>query len=194
MRQETINLYKFEELKEDIKQKVIEKYRDINVEYQEWYDGVFEDWYLKLKKLGYEDTKIYFSGFGSQGDGACFIAKVNIEGYLSAHKLKTKFKKLLECADNISITITHNWRYYFASSTDVNFEYFEDDEKVESLLNQLETVIRSERETLGKEIYNNLDEEYYGLISDEAVKQAIQGNDYEFMNDGREFKKVCKGK
>ena len=34
------------------------------------------------------------------------------------------------------------------------------------------------------EIYNDLEEEYYGLISDEAVKETLLANEYEYTEDG----------
>lgn len=187
MRKHAISLYNFEELSEEIKQKIIDKHRDINVDQNEWCDSVLEDAYIILKNLGYENTKIYFSGFGSQGDGACFIAMINIEQYLSTHKLKIKFKILLEWADRISITITHNWRYYFARSTDVNIEYYEDDKGIDSLLNELDAIIKKERETLGNEIYKNLENVYYGLISNESVAKTLRINEYEFLENGQKI-------
>lgn len=193
MRQETINLYKFDELTEEIKQTVIEKNRHINVDHCGWDDCVLDEWYLRLKNLGFEDVKILYSGFGSQGDGACFVGKADIEKYLTAHKLKTKFKRVLQNADYISISITHSWRYYFASSTDVNIEYYEDDPKVEALLNELQKIIKSERETIGNEIYRELDSEYFALIGDEAVAETVRINEHDFFEDGSRFVSFRKG-
>lgn len=75
MRQETIvkTYLKFEELNEKQRAKVLDDYRDINVDY-DWYDFLIEEYTEKLESLGYENIKIEFSGFYSQGDGACFIA------------------------------------------------------------------------------------------------------------------------
>lgn len=187
MRQETINLYQFDELKKEVQDKVIEKHRYINVEACGWDDGVLDDWYSRLQGLGFDDVKVLYSGFGSQGDGACFTARVNIERYLSAHKLMTKFKRLIKCADYISISITHNWRYYFAKSTSVNIEYYEDDQKVEALINELEEIITKEREALGNEIYQDLDKDYFAWISDESVAETIKINEHEFLEDGKEI-------
>jgi hypothetical protein len=187
MRQETISLYQFDELYETVKKKILDKYRNINVDYDGWDDWVLEDWYIKLKSLGYEDAKIYFSGFWSQGDGACFTATVNIDQYLSAHKLTTRFKHLLEWADYISITITHRRHYYFARSTDVNVEFREENQEVEALLNELEAMIKKERETLGDEIYKNLEDVYCDLTSDESVAETLRINEYEFLEDGQQM-------
>ena len=53
-------------------QDFIDKHRDINVNYDEWWDAVYEDFYEICKILGIELDKREpcFTGFWSQGDGA----------------------------------------------------------------------------------------------------------------------------
>ena len=41
-----------------------------------WYECVIEDWKAKLKRKGFHEAEIVFSGFGSQGDGASFTATI----------------------------------------------------------------------------------------------------------------------
>ncbi len=56
-----------------------------------WCEHTIETWESALKQLGFNDPKIWFSGFWSQGDGACFDATVDIEvlvGVLSNTKIK----------------------------------------------------------------------------------------------------------
>lgn len=76
MRQETIlkTYLNFSELSQDQKNKVLEKMSDINVDHEFWHDFITGDFTEKLKSLGYSNIKPYFSGFWSQGDGACFTA------------------------------------------------------------------------------------------------------------------------
>ena len=76
MRQETIvkTYLKFSELNKEQQEQVIENLYDINVR-DEWYDSTYDYYESKLKKLGFYDIKFEFSGFWSQGDGACFTAK-----------------------------------------------------------------------------------------------------------------------
>ncbi|RTL04165.1 hypothetical protein EKK58_11155 [Candidatus Dependentiae bacterium] len=66
--------YDFKELDKKTQDRVIGKMSDINVDH-EWYDFIFEEWTQKLNDHGFTDVKIEFSGFYSQGDGACFTAK-----------------------------------------------------------------------------------------------------------------------
>lgn len=79
--------FKFGELSERAKQKAREKYTSGDYLVDEWWDGVYEDAVRIGQMLGieigattrvstkgrnYTTTNIWFSGFGSQGDGACF--------------------------------------------------------------------------------------------------------------------------
>lgn len=52
-----------------------------------WWESTEEYWVEKLEGLGiYTDTdKMHFSGFRSQGDGACFTGSINLREFLEAH-------------------------------------------------------------------------------------------------------------
>ena len=63
-------------------QDFIDKHRDINVNYDEWWDAVYEDFYEICKILGIELDKREpcFSGFWSQGDGASWAGVYRAQG------------------------------------------------------------------------------------------------------------------
>ncbi len=61
---------------------VIEKHRDINVDNDVWCKYIFEQYIDILNSFGFEDVKIFFSGFYSQGDGASFTSSININKFL----------------------------------------------------------------------------------------------------------------
>ncbi|MEM3335451.1 MAG: hypothetical protein QXY47_05415 [Thermoplasmata archaeon] len=198
MKTKTIKLktYTFDELKDEVKEKVLEKYRDINVNYDGWHDFIIDDWKRKIENLGYENVKIYYSGFYSQGDGACFVATVNIEKWIKKHKAGRRFRKLLNevragyyayigIKHNLSSWLKSRYRYNFSTSTDVVF--YGDSELSEKAYKQLEEMvelIKEEREELGNEIYRDLEKEYNYLTSDEAIIETLIKNDYEFLEDG----------
>lgn len=62
-------------LSRDEREKLLDKYRDINVE-DEWWEFVYERAVEENAVLGIEVTKMRFSGFWSQGDGASFEGHV----------------------------------------------------------------------------------------------------------------------
>ena len=87
MKTRTITIYHFNELSDEAKQIAIESARYMDVEVFEWWDSSYESFAdaadlfgldirqtrkpLADGRIHYAPT-IYFSGFSSQGDGACF--------------------------------------------------------------------------------------------------------------------------
>lgn len=72
---ETI-LYKFDELSTESKEKAITSFQenDSHLGY-DWHEDTINDFKTILELIGYYDITCYFSGFHSQGDGACFSAR-----------------------------------------------------------------------------------------------------------------------
>ena len=62
---------------EATKAELIEKYRHINVEWEDWYEFVCDDFKIGMRDKGVDIDQIYFTGFWSQGDGACFEATIS---------------------------------------------------------------------------------------------------------------------
>jgi len=63
----------------------LEKYRYVNVEDVEWWEYIFSDFEEDMRKHGVKVDQIYFSGFWSQGDGACFDGSVQDWGLYLLH-------------------------------------------------------------------------------------------------------------
>ncbi|OGP52437.1 MAG: hypothetical protein A3K30_05445 [Deltaproteobacteria bacterium RBG_13_51_10] len=92
--------FRVDELPEDVRQAVIDEYRDCNVDYEEWSESSIEDFKKKAENAGfdirtrteegfkgktYQKPAIYWSGFSSQGDGASFEADIDLNKYIRAH-------------------------------------------------------------------------------------------------------------
>ncbi|UCV26732.1 hypothetical protein [Ferribacterium limneticum] len=104
MEQVTIDVYKFEELGTEAKDKAVSYYRENWMDHN-WWDSTYEDFITILNLLGftpstttrhttkgksYEEPNIFFSGFWSQGDGASFEGYFTISETLKAvEQLKT---------------------------------------------------------------------------------------------------------
>ena len=71
--QRTIYVYTYEELSDDAKEKARDWYRRVTAGDSFWSEHLLSDEFpAVLKACGYVGAKIYYSGFSSQGDGACF--------------------------------------------------------------------------------------------------------------------------
>lgn len=191
----TTKVYGIDELNPHAQARAIEHFRNINVEGSEWSDGVKEEWAGQLLDLGYKDIGILFTGFSSQGDGACFTATLDLEKWLKETGRSKEFAALqaLDSFEDVRVEITHAWRYYFATSTDVSAELVDDEKSTPEILealDRLEMAIKEERERLGNAIYRDLESAYFDLLEDNQVRDAIEANEYQFTANGDYFN-VC---
>lgn len=185
MQTKEYTVFSFDELNEEAKQKAIDSLRDINIDYY-WAEVTIWNAKDKLEALGYKDIEVFYSGFYSQGDGACFEAKVDISTWLKAHKMGNKFRVLYNNAQDLcSIEIKHSGHYYHENSMVVDGTLY--DHSNEQLGRQFDSVvemIEKEIVELAKEIYKELENEYECRMTDEAVIDTINANEYEFLENG----------
>ena len=168
MRQETINLYSFNELSEEAKQKVIEKSYDINVNYN-WWKNTYEDAKnigLKINSFDLERNR------HAKGDflySACEVA-ANI---LKEHSENCETYKTAE-------NFLKEWQPIFNDYTNEESEYFESRE-AEGKLQDIESDFL---ESLLEDYAMILEKECQYLMSKEAIIETIEANEYEFYEDG----------
>ena len=181
------NLYDFEEVKE----KALEKNRYILVDdYSYWYDETITFCEDELKDIGFIKPEIYFSGFWSQGDGACFDADIDVEKLLDYLLEIKKFSteeitKLKNLQDDFKTQIITINNHYYHERTRKFEVYCVDAENPDdlNLIDKLEKAVEEIRLEKCKEIYNKLEDEYDNLTSDSVLADWL--NDaYWFNEDG----------
>ena len=134
MRTITKNLYSFNELSPEAQEHAIQKTRDDEgyLAY-DWWEFVYESFTEDMKAHGITVEKMYFSGFWSQGDGACFEGSIEIpESALIANitpdslrqelitfhaKAKLSGRPLIELGYNA--VVKHSGHYYHSHSMGV---------------------------------------------------------------------------
>jgi hypothetical protein len=182
-----------------VQTKVVERERCINVEGSLWYEPIIEDWTEELEQRGLEQTKIWFTGFGAQGDGACFEARINIAAYLKAHGLVAAYPLLARYPDYVEAYLKHSGWYYHERSTTLT-PYFnaeivdpdgsgisDEEGRVEKEYEALENDIYQEAVRLGREIYKALDDEFDYQTSVKAVQDTLIANEYTYLSDGQQI-------
>lgn len=185
MQTKVIETYGIEELEGRAKENALEWLRE-GLDY-EWYDSVFEDAKKCAECLGIEVDNIYFSGFWSQCDGACFKGKYAyrkgwkkaLKGYAPMDKELLKIGQALQDLQkplfyNAQCDISCNDRY-FRTSADFGFYGKYETEKDFS---QLFTDFASW-------IYNQLEKEWEWLSSEDQLIETAKANGYAFDSDGR---------
>ena len=83
-----VYIMNYKELSDEAKEHAFEQFQSYAVSGDyDWWENTFCDWVTKLESLGIytDNNQIHFSGFGSQGDGACFTGRINLKEFLEAH-------------------------------------------------------------------------------------------------------------
>ena len=182
-------LYKFDELSTESKERAISSFQeDEDYLAYEWDEDTINDFTIILELIGYCDIACYFSGFWSQGDGACFSAKFsrNKRCLEKVKKYCPKEEKILDIVEQIQYEIPlheeyeikHSGRYYHEYCT--NVYYLGDNNKAEQLDKRFLELSRQ----LMKILYKKINDEHDYLKSSEAITEFIIANDYEFTEDG----------
>jgi hypothetical protein len=218
MREVVTNVYKFDELDDRAKEKAREWFRSVggNTD-DDWYDHIYDDFMAICEAMGIElDTypvklmgggvrmkpAIYFSGFSSQGDGACFEgvyrSDVHTSEAIRKHapqdaELHAIADRLVELSsaypEGVFVRVIHRGRYCHANTMWV------DNSGANEVLNE-ETQEWCEPELTNEDdfldclrdlanwLYSTLEKEYEFRDSDEQIDESIRCNDYEFTVDG----------
>ena len=196
MREKTIKLYQFDELSDKAKETAIKKLYGINIDYG-WWEFVYEDVKEIGKLMGIDISNIYFSGFSSQGDGACFVGnyeyrKNSVKDVIAFAPKNTELHNIVRglfdlqktCFYQIRANIKHSGHYSHEYCTNINVSFenwysqqdFYDQDKENSLTELLRDFMRW--------IYRGLEKEYEYLTSEEAIIENIHCNEYEFTENG----------
>jgi len=150
-------------------------------------------------KKHFTETTINFSGFWSQGDGASFTAKsVDVCTWILKNE-PVKYARLIKlCKSNALYlsgkVVRDRWCHYVHHNT-ISFylnDEFQGDYKsnlnnIEQLLEELERNIQEHAMSLSKDIYEDLEEDYEYQMSNEAIQEHIEANEYEFEENGSRY-------
>lgn len=187
------------------KDELIEKHRYWNVEHIDWWDSTYDDFKERMKTIGIEVDRMYFSGFWSQGDGACFEGSVT-DWDLFLRSLGYTDKVLIQHAmDHFSFSVEHSGYYCHENCTRFSADLCTPDSAADedfaerygpllwdaddvrtkawlALLNKYDSIeLEDEFEEVFKDymrqLYKNLEAEYDYLTSDEAVWESLEAND-----------------
>ena len=197
MRTIRTKIYKFSELSKEAQEKAIQNLWDININY-EWYEPITEG--FKESNDFFDITNTFFSGFSSQGDGAMFeysgINKDFVNTIIDSLELPNWKKEVLKNCIYVSGTGKQSGHYYHEKSCSHNI-YVESDNGAQNYRNiellidsvdaNIEEAITDKYAELAKQLYNDLEKEYDYLTTEEAIKETIEVNEYEFTREGKQF-------
>lgn len=209
-------VFKFDQLSDEAKAKALEKNYDWNVDH-DWWDAVYEDAMIMAEIIGVDihdrrgstQPAIYFSGFSSQGDGACFEGHyVYNKGALKALKSaapagykdqgtgqwvtqesNVELHKICKGLQDVQrrnfyrleAKVKQSGHYQHSGCTSIEVE---DSEHRYRDLGEDEELIKQLLRDFMDWIYSRLESEHDYLTSDEQIRESLIANDVEFTEDG----------
>lgn len=196
------HVYEFSELSPAAKANARDWYREASTDDSFGSECVIDDAKHVFAACGVTIDRIYYSGFWSQGDGACFegtwlASDVKVGGVKDEapvdeelHRIAAEFERIAALFPRASFTVKHRGYYQHENCTEFSFCFPDDDD------NEMETTIASARaETDLTEaakdamrwIYRQLEKDYEWRNSDEQVDESILCNCYTFTEEGERF-------
>jgi hypothetical protein len=205
-------VYQFPELSDAAKEKARSWYREAEF-HDDWWDAVYDDFERICDILGVslktrpvrlmgggtrQKPRIWFSGFSSQGDGACFEATVQhakgaareIRAYAPKDRTLHGIADRLQAVQRqnsyqLQADVTHRGRYYHEYCMII--EVIRDSPTGQAPTDDSEEIVVDALRDLARWLYRQLEAEYDHLTSDETVEEGIVINEYTFTEGGRRF-------
>ncbi len=205
-------VYRIDELRDGAKDRARAWYREGGFDH-DWYDAVYDDFQRIAEILGIrlknrtvrlvsgrtrEDPCIWFSGFWSQGDGACWegnyayrkSAAAELRAYAPKDKTLHRIAETLQAAQRqnfyqLRAEVTHRGTYYHAYS--MNIDVAPDGPGSQEIIGDAEVVVIGALRDLANWLYRQFEQEYDYLTSDDAVDETLVANGYTFTEEGRRF-------
>lgn len=190
-------VFDFDELSEKSKKVAI----DLQVEFEnECFDCNFilEDNKKNIEEFGFKNVEIHYSGFCSQGDGACFdCSGIDILYYIKDN-IRYRWIKFLIEKDLISLNAgiwknsfanhySHERTRYFDILIECGYCYKNSKKRLFNLINALIKEIENLRLELSQKIYKELSNYYFDCLSEETAINNIKENEYKFLENGEIF-------
>lgn len=195
-------IYTFDELSEKAKERARNWWREASqYQYNDFHEFVYEDAMTIGKLMGLDISKIYYTGFWSQGDGACFegrweykpdaLEKVKEYAPLDEglHEVAAAFAS--EKVKGCWAESQHRGHYYheYSLSIDGGVRAGDDVELDEyGFPEEQYNHIKEMFADFARWIYKMLEAEYEYQTSNEQVDENIRCNQYEFHADGRLYR------
>ena len=194
-----ITLFTFDELPEESQQKIIEGFRE---RYEPYYGHIYDEFILEMSEQYGADIKvdnIQWTGFWSQGDGACFTCDFDEEVIFPILKERSLMGHQVQWLEELGVEVQSAKsircgpsNFYSHENTVTGDLLFnvpggkEFDQEIAILLERSLTEIIREACT---DLYRRLEDEYDHATSDEAIKQRIKEywSGCNFRKDGTIF-------
>jgi hypothetical protein len=190
MKTEQVKIYKFNELSKEVQEKVLDKMREINTDY-DWYDGYYEGFKEELLKIGISCDDfcfdLYNRDFSMTKPHIDNLRKFLLSALTDSQKLlievdedeKAEFEKEVNRLEE-----EYDFVIKESNSSRSSYNYVEGLDDIGNILGidydeYLKDTLRG--------FLKSLQESYDYLLSDEAVRDTIEANEYDFFESGERW-------
>jgi len=192
VKQVTLSTYQFSELSDEAKEKARDWYRSIADDDMQFHaESTIDDFKEIAKLIGIDVSNVYYSGFCSQGDGACFVGEYSyksdavrsVKRYAPLDtKLHAIVREIHAAGKNLSVKLTHRGRYCHSNSID--FQVYSTLASGRVRPGQDTQVIEA-LQGLMNWLYRRLEQDYDFIQSAEYIDETISANEYNFTIEGK---------
>ena len=192
MRTIETNLYQYSELSDKAKARARDWYREASHDDTFFAECVIDDAKEIGALFGLDIDEVYWSGFYSQGDGACIVGSYRYKkGALQAVKkyapLDTELHAIVAAFTqlqrrhfySLTASIKHRGHYYHERSMVVDCE-----DKNGYCEAETDSELRDCLADFASWIYKQLEKEYEYQNSDEVIDELLVSNGYTFTENG----------
>ena len=184
---------------------ILDKHRHWNVDHTEWHDCVYHDFKRDMGAIGIDVDRMYFSGFSSQGDGACFEGSVDDWPKFLESVGYTCPALTALAAESWGLSVVQRGHYYHENCTHFSSDMVSPDDYFESEMDEfvyahspyktdiqnaafvailkgynfgaLEDEFEEAFKRHMRDLYSRLEVEYDALTSDESILESLHAND-----------------
>ncbi len=143
------------------------------------FDSLVGEFKTQLADIGFTDAQVWFSGFGNQGDGACFDAFIDLIKVCNFLGIEyDPDKDIWDC----QIVITDQ-RYNHERTRKIVLDVVTPGLIGAALQNDVEEQIEKLRLNLCKNFYRVLEEDAAGQTSRENILESLRSRHYSFRKD-----------
>lgn len=190
----TKTYYTILELSPDIREKVLEKHRDINIDY-DWHEFLIDDFKEELTSMGFNNPKISFSGFWSQGDGLSFECDSLDLGKLfnhidvpKPHHIQTYQAIFTGSIDRINSRYSHERTCRLSLGYQDYYGHHIRPQRLKrlnSIIDDLYSRLDDLYVDMCSKFYRALEKEYNYLTSEDLIIETLNANEFLFDDTGR---------
>lgn len=198
MKKITIEVYSYAELSDKAKAKARDWFRESSAGDNFFAESVEEDAQQCFATCGLKIKSVYWSGFSSQGDGACFVGtwaasealkgeelmKAHAPNDEELHRIARGFQVIAEKFPEASFSVKHRGHYSHKYCTEFDVSLDDTDLREDHREEHEAALVELARDAMDW-IYKQLELAWDYENKDETVAENIEGNDYGFTIEGK---------